>query len=110
MVFLKCHVFLHVRYNIVHPAVNLPRNVLWDILNFLLYPVRHVIDEDTRLNELMSEATSQASISDSDLSLVSQVICSQHDRLTERLEAVEESVGHYVRDCIGSPRISRVAV
>ena len=97
--FLECHVFLHVRYNIVHPAVNLPRTVLWDILNFLLCPVRHVIDEDTRLSELTAAST-PALVSDSDLSLVSGIICSQHDRLTERLEAVEQSVGQYAHDHI----------
>lgn len=115
-----------IRYNIVHPAVDLPKCVLWDIVNFLMHPVRHVIEDDRSLDRinarslgLMSGASSETSMADSgmtdsELSLVSGIMFEQHDKLTERMDTVEdtveETVGQYLRAHIGSPLVSKVAV
>ena len=109
-----------IRYNIVHPAVDLPKTVLWDIVNFLMHPVRHCIEDDHSLDRvtiknsgLMLGASSKASLTDSamtdsELSLVSGIMFDQHDKLTERMETVEETVGQYLRGHIGSSMITRV--
>ena len=111
-----------IRYNIVHPAVDLPKSVLWDIINFLMHPVRHCIEDDRSLDRvsiktsgLMINASSKASIADSamtdsELSLVSGIMFDQHDKLTERMDTVEETVGQYLRVHMGNPVISKVSV
>lgn len=111
-----------IRYNIVHPAVDLPKSVLWDIINFLMHPVRHCIEDDRSLDRvsiktsgLMINASSEASIADSamtdsELSLVSGIMFDQHDKLTERMDTVEETVGQYLRVHMGNPVISKVSV
>ena len=106
-----------VRYNIVHPAVDLPKCVLWDIVNFLMHPVRHVIEDDRSLDRvtvkglgIVSRASPETPVSDSDLSLVSGIMFDQHDKLTERMDRVEESVGQYLRVHVASPLVPRVAV
>ncbi|KAK2567686.1 Kinesin light chain [Acropora cervicornis] len=97
------------RYNIVHPAVDLPKCVLWDIINFLMHPVRHCIEDDRSLDRVSItasrhmlspslEASAKDSVmTDSELSLVSGVMFEQHDKLTERMETVEATVGQYLR-------------
>lgn len=111
-----------IRYNIVHPAVDLPKSVLWDIINFLMHPVRHCIEDDRSLDRvsiktagLMINASSEASMADSamtdsELSLVSGIMFDQHDKLTERMDTVEETVGQYLRVHMGNPVISKVSV
>lgn len=111
-----------IRYNIVHPAVDLPKCVLWDILNFLMNPVRHVIEDDQSLDRInvrnlgfLSGASSEVSMTDSamtdsELSLVSGIMFEQHDKLRERMDTVEETVGQYLRVHIGSPLASSVAL
>lgn len=112
-----------VRYNIVHPAVDLPKSVLWDIINFLMHPVRHCIEDDRSLDRisfknsgLMLGASSEVSMADSgamtdsELSLVSGIMFDQHDKLTERMDTVEETVGQYLRVHIGDPTVSQVAM
>ena len=111
-----------IRYNIVHPAVDLPKNVLWDIINFLMNPVRHCIEEDHSLDrvtfkhtQLMLAASSEASMvdsamTDSELSLVSEIMFDQHDKLSARMETVEETVGQFLCGPVASPviRVSNV--
>lgn len=67
----------------------------------------------------MSGASSETSMADSgmtdsELSLVSGIMFEQHDKLTERMDTVEdtveETVGQYLRAHIGSPLVSKVAV
>lgn len=111
-----------IRYNIVHPAVDLPKCVLWDIVNFLMHPVRHVMEDDRSLDRinvknlgLISGASSEASMADSamtdsELSLVSGIMFEQHDKLTEHMDSVEETVGQYLRVHIGNPLASSVSV
>ena len=111
-----------IRYNIVHPAVDLPKNVLWDIINFLMNPVRHCIEDDHSLDrvtfnhtQLMLAASSEASMvdsamTDSELSLVSEIMFDQHDKLSARMETVEETVGQFLCGHVASPviRVSNV--
>ena len=111
-----------IRYNIVHPAVDLPKCVLWDIVNFLMHPVRHVIDDDRSLDRinvrnlgLLSGANAEASMADSgmtdsELMLVSGIMFEQHDKLTEHMDTVEKTVGQYLRVHIGNPLASRASV
>lgn len=111
-----------IRYNIVHPAVDLPKCVLWDIINFLMHPVRHCIEDDCSLDRVsvkqsgcLFSADSMTSeedsaMTDSELSLVSGIMFEQHDKLTERMDTVEASVGQYLRAHIGSSLISGVSV
>ncbi|RMX40819.1 hypothetical protein pdam_00006490 [Pocillopora damicornis] len=104
-----------VQYNIVHPAVDLPKSVLWDILNFLMNPVRHIIEDDESLDRihirslgLVCGATSEVSITDSgmtdsELSLVSGIMFEQHEKLSQRMDTVEETVRKYLRVDFASP-------
>ena len=93
----------------MHPAVNLPKSVLWDIVNFLLYPVRDAIDEEPRdLRELLQSPLLGVPASDSELSIISDILCNQHDKLSARMELVEESVSKYVEECIGNPSFMRI--
>lgn len=95
----------------MHPAVNLPKSVIWDILNFLLCPVRDAIDEEPRqLRELLQSPLLGAPASDSELSIISDILCNQHDKLSARMEVVEESVGKYVKECIGKPSFLKITV
>ncbi|XP_028515287.1 kinesin light chain [Exaiptasia diaphana] len=80
-------------FNIVHPAVNLPKSVLGDIINFLMYPIRHVVEDDEGMKEFFETVTSEGPVSETDLSVISGIICNQHDKLTEKMEAVEETMG-----------------
>ncbi|KXJ13330.1 Kinesin light chain [Exaiptasia diaphana] len=77
----------------VHPAVNLPKSVLGDIINFLMYPIRHVVEDDEGMKEFFETVTSEGPVSETDLSVISGIICNQHDKLTEKMEAVEETMG-----------------
>ena len=43
--------FLSPRFQIVHQAVNLPKYIITDILNFLLYPVRHIAKDFDHVNK-----------------------------------------------------------
>lgn len=110
-----------IRYNIVHPAVDLPKNVLWDIINFLMNPVRHCIEEDHSLDrvtfkhtQLMLAASSEASMVDNAMtdseSLVSEILFDQHDKLSARMETVEETVGQFLCGHVASTviRVSNV--
>lgn len=109
-----------IRYNIVHPAVDLPKCVLWDIVNFLMHPVRHVIEDDCSLDRIniknlglmsSSEASmADSAMTDSELSLVSGIMFEQHDKLTEHMDTVEETVGQYLRVHIGNPLASKASV
>lgn len=105
-----------IRYNIVHPAVDLPKNVLWDIINFLMNPVRHCIEDDHSLDrvtfkhtQLMLAASSEASMVDSAMtdseSLVSEILFDQHDKLSARMETIEETVGQFLCGHVASPAI-----
>lgn len=110
------------RYNIVHPAVDLPKSVLWDILNFLMNPVRHIIEDDESLDKihirnlgLMCGASAEVSITDSGMadseeSLVSGIMFEQHDKLRESMDTVEETVRKYLRIDTASPVTSSVTV
>lgn len=110
-----------IRYNIVHPAVDLPKSVLWDILNFLMNPVRHIIEDDESLDRihirnlgLVCGATSEVSITDSgmtdsELSLVSGIMFEQHEKLSQRMDTVEETVRKYLRVDFASPVTSSVS-
>lgn len=109
-----------IRYNIVHPAVDLPKCVLWDIVNFLMHPVRHVIEDDHSLDRinvknlgLMSSSEASmvdSAMTDSELSLVSGIMFEQHDKLTEHMDTVEKTVGQYLRVHIGNPLASKASV
>ena len=87
-----------------------------------MHPVRHVIEDDRRLDRisvknigLLSGASSEASMADSgmtdsELSLVSGIMFEQHDKLTQHMDTVEETVGQYLRVHIGNPLSSRASV
>jgi len=87
-----------------------------------MHPVRHCIEDDRSLDRvsikttgLMINASSEASMADSamtdsELSLVSGIMFDQHDKLTERMDTVEETVGQYLRVHMGNPVISKVSV
>lgn len=64
---------------------------------------------------LIFSASSEASMADSamtdsELSLVSGIMFDQHDKLTEKMDTVEATVGQYLRGYIGSSLISRGSV
>lgn len=75
-----------------------------------MYPIRHVIEDDAEIKEFFDSVASQGPVSETDLSVISGIICNQHDKLTEKMEAVEETMGKYVKECIGNARIAQVSV
>ena len=87
-----------------------------------MHPVRHAIEDDRSLDRisvknlgLLSGASSEASVADSgmtdsELSLVSGIMFEQHDKLTEHMDTVEETVGQYLRGHIKNPLASSSSV
>lgn len=73
-----------------------------------MYPIRHVIEDDAEIKELFDSVAGP--VSETDLSVISGIICNQHDKLTEHMEAVEETMGKYVKECIGNARIAQLSV
>lgn len=79
-------------------------------------PVRHCIEDDHSLDratfkhtQLMLAASSEASMVDSAMtdseSLVSEILFDQHDKLSARMETVEETVGQFLCGHVASPAI-----
>lgn len=87
-----------------------------------MHPVRHCIEDDQSLDRVSItasrhmlspslEASAKDSVmTDSELSLVSGVMFEQHDKLTERMETVEATVGQYLRVYFGNVKLCGVSM
>lgn len=62
------------------------------------------------LSASLESSLGDSVVTDSELSLVSGIMFDQHDKLNERMETVEATVGRYLGIYFGNPRISGVSV